>query len=217
MSKGVRLFYFPDCTVNSLNRYRIWVGRKKNYLNMICMAGLSVILKIVIVNNMYEKGTKWVKFYLSIWFLLLRQVRRLGGFLLSRLLGGLGFYTRSTGRFSPFPERVVGLKLRQRKVSRQSIRKQISKVCTSTLPPTVYWRRKTEPNRFGCMQRSVHQASSLHIRRFQGRSLLLRDIVEGLLHCRYTHALMRTSIQLLHPQPLLLYILDQLLELVHAN
>ena len=29
--------------------------------------------------------------------------------------------------------------------------------------------------------------------------------------------LMRTSIQLLHPQPLLLYILDQLLELVHAN
>ena len=29
------------------------------------------------------------------------------------------------------------------------------------------------------------------------------------------HKLMRTSIQLLHPQPLLLYILDQLLELVH--
>ena len=28
---------------------------------------------------------------------------------------------------------------------------------------------------------------------------------------------MRTSIQLLHPQPLLLYILDQLLELAHAN
>ena len=28
---------------------------------------------------------------------------------------------------------------------------------------------------------------------------------------------MRTSIQLLHPQPLLLYILDQLLKLVHAN
>ena len=30
-------------------------------------------------------------------------------------------------------------------------------------------------------------------------------------------AVMRTSIQLLHPQPLLLYILDQLLELMHAN
>ena len=28
---------------------------------------------------------------------------------------------------------------------------------------------------------------------------------------------MRTAIPLLHPQPLLLYILDQLLELVHAN
>ena len=32
-----------------------------------------------------------------------------------------------------------------------------------------------------------------------------------------TCKMMRTSIQLLHPQPLLLYILDQLLELVHAN
>ena len=30
-------------------------------------------------------------------------------------------------------------------------------------------------------------------------------------------SLMRTSIPLLHPQPLLLYILDQLLELAHAN
>ena len=29
--------------------------------------------------------------------------------------------------------------------------------------------------------------------------------------------MMRTSIPLLHPQPLLLYILDQLLELTHAN
>ena len=29
--------------------------------------------------------------------------------------------------------------------------------------------------------------------------------------------MMRTSIPLLHPQPVLLYILDQLLELVHAN
>ena len=58
MSKGVRLFYFPDCTANSLTRYRIWVGRKKNYLNMICMAGLSVILKMVIVNKIYEKGAK---------------------------------------------------------------------------------------------------------------------------------------------------------------
>ena len=29
--------------------------------------------------------------------------------------------------------------------------------------------------------------------------------------------MMRTSIPLLHPQPLLLYILDELLELAHAN
>ncbi|XP_048560852.1 cyclin-K-like isoform X2 [Triticum urartu] len=34
---------------------------------------------------------------------------------------------------------------------------------------------------------------------------------------KYGGLLMRTSIPLLHPQPLLLYILDQLLELAHAN
>ena len=58
MSKGVRLFYFPDCTASSLNLHKVRVGRKKNYLNMICMAGLSVILKMVIVNKIYEKGAK---------------------------------------------------------------------------------------------------------------------------------------------------------------
>ena len=36
-------------------------------------------------------------------------------------------------------------------------------------------------------------------------------------HINHVKSVMRTSIQLLHPQPLLLYILDQLLELVHAN
>ena len=58
MSKGLRLFYFPDCTANSLNRYKIWIGRKNDYLNMVCVAGLSIILGIVIVNKMNEKGTK---------------------------------------------------------------------------------------------------------------------------------------------------------------
>ena len=58
MSKGVRLFYFPDCTASSLNRHRVRVGRKKNYLNMICMAGFSIILKMIIVNKMYKKGAK---------------------------------------------------------------------------------------------------------------------------------------------------------------
>ena len=38
----------------------------------------------------------------------------------------------------------------------------------------------------------------------------------GVVH-RYGVLLMRTSIPLLHPQPLLLYILDRLLELAHAN
>ena len=64
MSKGVRLFYFPDCSANSLNRYKIWIGRKKDYLNMFRTAGLRIILGIVIVNKVYEKGTKRVKFYL---------------------------------------------------------------------------------------------------------------------------------------------------------
>ena len=58
MSKGVRLFYFPNCTASPLNRHRVRVRRKKNYLNMICMAGLSIILKMVIVNKIYEKGAK---------------------------------------------------------------------------------------------------------------------------------------------------------------
>ena len=61
MSKGVRLFYFPDCTPNSLNQYKIWIGRKTDYLNMACVAGLNIILAIIIINKMYEKGTKWVK------------------------------------------------------------------------------------------------------------------------------------------------------------
>ena len=52
------MFYFPDCTANSLNRHRILVGSKKNYLNMLCMAGFSVVLKRVIVNKIYEKGAK---------------------------------------------------------------------------------------------------------------------------------------------------------------
>ena len=42
------------------------------------------------------------------------------------------------------------------------------------------------------------------------------EMVEKLSLTTRPH-LMRTSIQLLHPQPLLLYILDQLRELVHAN
>ena len=41
-----------------------------------------------------------------------------------------------------------------------------------------------------------------------GNNSTLREMVDGV---------MRTSIPLLHPQPLLLYILDQLLELSHAN
>ena len=160
MSKGVRLFYFLDCAANSLNRYKIWTGRKKDYLNMFYMAGLRIILGIVIVKKMNEKGTKWVKFYLNVWFFIFWRIRRLGGFLLASFLGGFGLYTKSPGRFSPFPKGAVGLKLRQGKVSIQSIRKQIRKIFRWTLPLAVYWRRKMEPTRFDCMQTSVHQAFS---------------------------------------------------------
>ena len=43
---------------------------------------------------------------------------------------------------------------------------------------------------------------------FEEMSQVLKILLGGM---------MRTSIPLLHPQPLLLYILDQLLELAHAN
>ena len=72
---------------------------------------------------------------------------------------------------------------------------------------------------------------------FQGHKVLLKAIFEGTpgllaqagsifwiralaassLSTCGSDTVMRTSIQLLHPQPLLLYILDQFLELVHAN
>ena len=58
MSNRVRAFHFSNCTAKSLNRHKFRVRRKTNYLNMICMAGLSVILKMVIVNKIYEKGAK---------------------------------------------------------------------------------------------------------------------------------------------------------------
>ena len=55
-------------------------------------------------------------------------------------------------------------------------------------------------------------AKELMFNHFDMASNLGDDSVSNdLLH------VMRTSIQLLHSQPLLLYILDQLLELVHAN
>ena len=58
MSKGVRVFYFPNCMANSLNRHKIGIGRKSDYLNVVRTAGLIVILGIVIVNKVYGKLIK---------------------------------------------------------------------------------------------------------------------------------------------------------------
>ena len=46
---------------------------------------------------------------------------------------------------------------------------------------------------------------------------LMNEVLRAFIGRFVVVYLMRTSIQLLHPQPLLLYILDQLLELAHAN
>ena len=42
----------------------IRTGGKNNYLYIISMAGFGVILIIVIVNEVYEKRAKKIKFYL---------------------------------------------------------------------------------------------------------------------------------------------------------
>ena len=88
---------------------------KNNYLYIISMAGFGVILIIVIVNEVYEKRTKGVKFYLSvriiqisvsIWF------RRLSGPLLGRFFDNLCLGARCLGRFILWlllPERVIAL------------------------------------------------------------------------------------------------------------
>ena len=77
---------------------------------MVRTAGLRIILGIVIVNKVYEKGTKRVKFYLWIRFVnIFWRIRRLGGFLLGSFLGDLALCTRSPSRFSPLPEGAIGL------------------------------------------------------------------------------------------------------------
>ena len=48
-------------------------------------------------------------------------------------------------------------------------------------------------------------------------SLILVSVLNRFLVHELVSRLMRTSMPLLHPQALLLYILDQLLELAHAN
>ena len=77
---------------------------------MVRTADLCIILIIVIVNNMYEKGAKGVKFYLLIRFVnVFWRIRRLGGFLLGSFLGNLALCTRSPSRFTPLPEGTIGL------------------------------------------------------------------------------------------------------------
>ena len=82
-------------------------------------------------------------------------------------------------------------------------------------------------NKFVVNDGFVFRANKLCIPASSVRLLLLQEAHGGGLMGHFgvkktedvlaTHFLMRTSIPLLHPQPLLLYILDQLLELVHAN
>ena len=77
---------------------------------MVRTAGLRIILGIVIVNKVYEKGTKRVKFYLWIRFVnIFWWIRRLIGFLIGSFLGDLALCTRSPSRFIPLPEGTIVL------------------------------------------------------------------------------------------------------------
>ena len=113
MSKWVRAFYFPNCTTKFLGRHVIWTGGKGDYLNMISVAGFRIILVIVIVNKVYEKGAKGVKFYLLIRFLdIFGRISRLASFLFGRFLYDFAFGMRSPCRFVwsfPFLEGAIGL------------------------------------------------------------------------------------------------------------
>ena len=67
---------------------------------MVRTADLRIILMIVIVNKMYEKGAKGVKFYLVFRFNgILRRIRGLGSFLLACPLYDFAFRALSSHRF----------------------------------------------------------------------------------------------------------------------
>ena len=80
---------------------------------MISAAGFRIILVIVIVNKVYEKGAKGDKFYLLIRFLdIFGQVSTLAGFLFGRFLYDFAFCTRGPCRFIlsfPLLESIFGL------------------------------------------------------------------------------------------------------------
>ena len=67
---------------------------------MVRMAGLRIILGKVIVNKMYEKGTKRVKFYLLIRiFNIFGRISSFAGLLLGCFLDSFALGTRNSGRF----------------------------------------------------------------------------------------------------------------------
>ena len=72
----------------------------RDYLNMVRTADLHIILMIVIVNKMYEKGAKGVKFDLLIrFFSIFGRISSFAGFLLGCFLGSFALGTRSSVRF----------------------------------------------------------------------------------------------------------------------
>ena len=67
---------------------------------MVCTADLRIILIIVIVNKMYEKGAKGVKFYLLIRiFNIFGRISSFAGLLLGCFLDSFALGTRNSGRF----------------------------------------------------------------------------------------------------------------------
>ena len=55
VSEGVRKSYFPDCLTDFLCWQRVWTRGKDNYLYVISLAAFSIILIIIIVNEVYAK------------------------------------------------------------------------------------------------------------------------------------------------------------------
>ena len=82
--------------------HRVWTRGKGNYLYIISLAALHVLLISIIVHEMHEKGTKWVKFYLN--FRFIRVVIQFHTdafrcFPLCGFLDGFGFRAGSFCRF----------------------------------------------------------------------------------------------------------------------
>ena len=118
----MRKAYFPDCLTGFLCWHRVWTGGKGNYLYIISLAAFYVLLIKIIVNEVHEKGSKWVKFYLNFWIIgifIKFHVDPVSRFPLWGTLDGFGFGTGWLCRFIcgfPLLEGIITLFIHKQKV-----------------------------------------------------------------------------------------------------